>query len=669
MLYTNSRLFISKLKIVLAAAVIILFVALLIIFSGMSSDSNSGDKGALDSVKTFNITKPDDAVLTVSDIRIKGFTLSWQDLPGNCEYAIAASSRGAIEDYKNAVENNYIILDFTPGDVLNGSYKTTKMIAGKDYEIKLFARKKNTQAAEYLSAKVTLPYLDEAELLKVYLDGEEMFYGSSDDSFTKVYIPGSNTGREYTVTYKLARLCALYINGVKIEEESFAIKEGENITVTAVNEKFGAARDYAIIVSPLDNGIPVVSVNTEDSRKISGNSTYINAEITITDSASNSSKDYQGGLFSGEIQIKRRGHSSSGMPKASYNFKTENKTAILDMAASRDWAFTAGYSDKSLMRNYIAYELYRDMGALFSPKFRFVDLIINGEYMGTYCIGERIKIDKGRLDLPKIKAEETVDVTKTGTLIIPPTSGEDLNGSYVLEVNSTDKYDKDEIIFETKRINWRTEHFFSIKQPGEKNMSVEAFDYISNYVNDTEDAIFADNFKDPDKGYRKYIDTSTFIDWYIVNELFKQVDAAFHTSVYMYKPRDGKLCMGPVWDFDLGGGNADYAGCDDPSGWYVRNSAWFTRLFEDEAFAKEFKDRWNYVKSHYFDKTFDRIGETAQLLEKSQAMNFDKWKILGIYVWPNAGDVKSRVTYESEVDYLKDWLKARIDWMDKEINK
>ncbi|MCL1858084.1 MAG: CotH kinase family protein [Oscillospiraceae bacterium] len=669
MLYTKSRLFISKLKIVLVIAVIVLFVSLILIYSGLSLNPDSGDKGALDSIKTFNIKMPESAVLKVSDIRIKGFTLSWKNLDGDCEYAIAASSWGKIDDYKTALENNYIILDFTPGDILNGSYKATKMIAGKDYEIKLFARKKNTQAAEYLSAKASLPYLDEAELVKVYLDGEEMLYNSSEDSFTKVYIPGNNKNGEYNITYKLARLCALYINGVKIEDESFIIKEGENILVTAINEKTNAARDYEIAVMPLDNGLPVISINIENNRHVTSKNKYLEAEMTITESMLNSSEDYIDGLFSGEIEIKLRGHSSSGMPKKSYNIKISEKSGILDMAPAKKWAFVANYSDKSLMRNYIAYELYRDMGAFFSPKFRFVDLIVNGEYMGNYIIGEKVKIGKGRLDLPKIKTEETVKIKRKGTLTIPPTSGKDLNGSYVLEVNSTDKYDKGEIIFETKRINWRTEHFFSIKQPSEKNMSVEAYDYISNYVNETEDAIFAENFKDPKNGYRKYIDASTFIDWYIVNELFKNVDAGFHTSVYMYKPRDGKLCMGPVWDFDIGAGNIDYAGCDDPKGWYVRYSAWFSRLFEDEAFAKEFKDRWNEVKANYFGRIFTRIDETAMLLEKSQAMNFDRWKILGVYVWPNADGVESRRTYESEVEYLKDWLNARIDWIDKEINK
>jgi hypothetical protein len=623
--------------------------------------------GALASTKPLNVSIPENALLTVSDIRAKGFTLSWPELDKDCEYAIAASAFGKIDDYQTALENNHIILDFTPSELLGGSYKATRIIGGKEYEIKLFARKKNTQAAEYLSAKAALPFLDDAEILKVLIGSEEALYDKTDDSFTKAYIPGKKEVQEYIVTYKLGRQCVLYVDGVKVENDRFMIKDGETVIATAVNEKNNAARDYEISVKSVDNGLPVVMINTENSRPVNSKSVYLNGEMTILDSVLN---PYGKGLFSGDIEIKGRGNSSLGMPKRSYNFQTQDKVMILDMAASRDWLLQANYSDKSLMRNYIAFELYRNMGAAFSPKLRFVDLILNGDYVGTYCLGERVKIDPGRLDLPKIKAEETVKTSKRGIVeITPPTSGDDLSGSYILEVNSTDKYDKSEIIFETKKINWNKEHFFSIKQPGDKNMSEEAYEYIKKYVNDAEDALFSDDFKDPEKGYRKYMEASTFIDWYIVNELFKQVDAAFHTSVYMYKPRGEKLCMGPVWDFDLGAGNADYAGCDNPEGWYVRKSAWFTRLFEDEAFAAEFKARWNDVKKNLLDKTFDRIDETAVLINKSQAMNFAKWRILGVYVWPNAGNVKERDTYEKEVAYLKDWLTARIEWMDKEINK
>jgi hypothetical protein len=127
--------------------------------------------------------------------------------------------------------------------------------------------------------------------------------------------------------------------------------------------------------------------------------------------------------------------------------------------------------------------------------------------------------------------------------------------------------------------------------------------------------------------------------------------------------------MGPVWDFDISAGNIDYAGCDDPEGWHVRYSAWFSRLFEDEAFEAEFAERWNYVKKNNLPGMFSLIDETAKTLTQAQAANFAKWPILGSYVWPNAPGFEQRVTYESEVKYLIDWLQKRIDWMDGEINK
>lgn len=609
----------------------------------------------------FSCSDPDDdaainsrenAVLTVSDIRVKGFTLSWPEFDKDCEYAVAASHNNKIENYQTALENGCIILDFTPADILEGTYRVKGVIPGKEYEIKLFVRKPGAKAEEYLKSKAVLPYIDDAELVNVYLDGEQMLYDKTEDSFTHFYIPGKKDSSNFKITYKTARLCNLYMNGKKIENGEFTIQAGESVSVVAVNEKTGAARDYEIAVKTIDNGIPVLIIETEGTRSVSSRNKYIDAQMLLLD---NNSDSYGKGLYSGQITIKGRGNSSFGMPKRSYNINTPGKIKLLDMAESKDWILTANFSDKSLMRNYIAFELYRDMGAAFSPKFRFVDLILNGEYSGTYCLGERIKIDPGRLDIPKIKAGKT--------------SGGDLSGGYVLEVNSTDKYDRDEIIFETKRINWGTAHFFSIKQPGEKNISEEAYNYISQYVNDTEDALFGKNFDDPKEGYRKYIDVPTFIDWYIVNEVFKNVDAGFHTSVYMYKTRGGKLCMGPVWDFDLGAGNADYSGCDDPAGWYVRYSAWFGRLFEDISFTAEFCERWNYVKENYFKKTFERITETAELLKNSQSMNFAKWPILGVYVWPNAGNVSERNTYEKEIEYLKEWLLARIEWMDGEINK
>ncbi|MCL2771898.1 MAG: CotH kinase family protein [Oscillospiraceae bacterium] len=640
----------------------------------MISSCSASDKGALNSLQVLNLKIPDNASLTVSDIRVKGFTLAWPNLTdGEYEYAVAASYDGNIDDYSTAAQNGHIVLNFTSDKILNGTYKVTKLLPGKDYDIKLFARKKNTQAALYLTGTATLPYIDDAELLSVSFDGQAGVYDDVNDTYTEAYVPGTVADDyEYTVTYQLAHNCVLYINGAKTADAELKMKPGETLEVAAVNEKINAARDYEISVKQLDNGIPVVVINTENNKKITSKSTYRNATLKIIDSALN---PYGEGLYDGAITIKGRGNSSWDMPKKGYTIEIADKAQILDMPSFDKWMLVANYADKSLMRNYTAVELYRDMGAAYSPRLRYVDLVLNGQYVGTYNIGELIDIGQGRLDFPKIKGSDTTKITSKGQeKIIPASTGDDLSGTYLLEVNSTDKYDTDEIIFETKKINWTAQtdgvgHFFSIKQPGAKNMSEDAYNYISDYVNKAEDALFSDDFTDPNKGYRAYIDPSTYIDWYIVNELFKQVDADFYTSVYMYKPRDGKLCMGPIWDFDLGAGNANYRGGDDPTGWYVRDCDWFTRLFEDPAFVQEFKDRWNYVKTHYFNRMFERIDSTAALLDKSQAMNFAKWKILGVYVWPNADGFQSRTTYQDEVDFLKTWLKARIDWMDQEINK
>jgi hypothetical protein len=124
-----------------------------------------------------------------------------------------------------------------------------------------------------------------------------------------------------------------------------------------------------------------------------------------------------------------------------------------------------------------------------------------------------------------------------------------------------------------------------------------------------------------------------------------------------------------VWDFDLAAGNANYRSGDDPAGWYIRTSTWHSRLFECEAFEQQFKDRWNYLYTNgYFDRALQRIDDTAEVLARSAEMNFERWPVLGRWVWPNAAGYRNRTTYQSEVDYLKEWLTARKEWINNEVN-
>jgi hypothetical protein len=155
------------------------------------------------------------------------------------------------------------------------------------------------------------------------------------------------------------------------------------------------------------------------------------------------------------------------------------------------------------------------------------------------------------------------------------------------------------------------------------------------------------------------------IDYYLLQELVKNVDSNLRRGTYLTKPRGGKLYFGPNWDFDLVIGNANYDGADFVAGWHTRHAAWYTRLFQDPAFAARVNARWKQLRD---DGTIGGLasymGRRARLLSKAQARNFERWPILGIWVWPNRVVTGS---YGGELVAMRDWYSARIAWMDSQL--
>jgi CotH kinase protein len=156
----------------------------------------------------------------------------------------------------------------------------------------------------------------------------------------------------------------------------------------------------------------------------------------------------------------------------------------------------------------------------------------------------------------------------------------------------------------------------------------------------------------------------------MVNELFKNNDAVFWSSCWLYKDRSGKIFMGPVWDFDTGAGNVNYNGNNDPTGWWLRSNPlptaqWTERLFDDPAFAAAVAARWKQIKVSQLDTLSTYIDQNAAALDQSERNNFQRWPILSTYVVPNAEVAGS---YQGEVNYLKSWLTQRIAWMDSELD-
>jgi len=390
---------------------------------------------------------------------------------------------------------------------------------------------------------------------------------------------------------------------------------------------------YKYKVEIIYTGLPLVYVNTDNKASIVSKDDYVNGQIIIYPNKESSK-------FSATMQIKGRGNSTWTMPKKPYKVKLGTKASILGMPEDKEWVLLANYADKSLIRTSLALELGKKASFAYTPNMQHVDLILNGVYQGSYLIGEQIKVSKGRVNIKELDEDDNDEGN--------------ISGGYLLEVDAR--------LDETFWFKTNADVPITIKSP--EDISPEQLEYISNYIQVTEDAIYSPDFE-TENGYIKYINTETFIDFYWINELFKNTDAQFYSSVYLYKDRNGKLNIGPLWDFDISAGNINYNSCDYPIGWWIRDSKWIHRLFADPAFKSAADARWNELKTSFIPELMNSITTKKTLLESSQRLNFYKWSILDKYIWPNAVITGS---YEGEINYLSNWLEARINWIDGQVN-
>lgn len=376
--------------------------------------------------------------------------------------------------------------------------------------------------------------------------------------------------------------------------------------------------------------------------------------------------------YSGKIGIEIRGSSSQMFPKKQYGIELRDalgngiNASLLGMPKEEDWVLFAPYNDKSLMRDVLAYRLARDEGR-YAPRTRYCEVVLNGEYMGIYVLIEKIKRDKNRVNINKLDPDEI--------------SGDDLTGGYIIKIDKTTGGGDGWLSAYTPPLRSGEQQIqFLYEVPKSEDIVPEQKQYIRQYMNLVEDALAASNFKDPVNGYAKYIDPASFIDYFIINEVSKNVDG-YRLSTFMYKRRDsdgGKLFMGPVWDYNLGFGNADYCTNGNPEGFAMEfNSVcsgdywlvpfWWNRLMEDIAFRRQLTERWNVLREGPLKTstvhTF--IDSVATVLDQeSQQRNFQRWPVLGQYVWPNYYVGSS---FSDEVNWLKNWVTNRMNWLDETI--
>ena len=384
-------------------------------------------------------------------------------------------------------------------------------------------------------------------------------------------------------------------------------------------------------------------------------------------------------LYEGIIGIEIRGESSQFFDKKSYGFETWDSqyndldVALIGFPEEEDWILYGPFSDKSLIRNKLIYELSNRMGR-YTTKTEFVELTINYEYKGLYIFMEKLKRDKNRIDISKLENADIDEELISGGYIIKIDKSDMEDGSYTDYNSFQSQFD----VFGNENGDIRINFNYEYPKPGEIHANQK--NYIKNYFYEFESSLASNNFKDPINGFRKYIDEDSFIDFFILNELSNNVDG-YRLSTYLHKERNEKLVIGPIWDFNLSFGNADYCGGERYDVWcfkfnerclgdYWNVPFWWNRLLEDEKFVDKLKGRWNQLRLNILsdNNILTLIEEQYSFLNNETDIinrNFNKWKIFGIYIWPNSFIGNN---YYEEIDFLKNWIKERTKWLDESIN-
>ncbi|MEY4084724.1 MAG: hypothetical protein RL074_511 [Bacteroidota bacterium] len=401
------------------------------------------------------------------------------------------------------------------------------------------------------------------------------------------------------------------------------------------------------------------------------------------------------------IGIEYRGSTSYRISdKKSFGIETRDANgngidvSVLGFPYEEDWILTGDVFqapntifDRTMMYHYIGYELSRNMGN-YSSRSKFVEVELNGTYIGVYVLMEKLKRGPDRINVETLSSSDTDAGKITGGYIlkIDKTSGSDVLGTHPLsyydsnwdddcrytEFNSfRSNYDinRNRITFAPYGAPYNSnkylETYFVYDYPKPENINAAQKAYIKNYINDFETALLTDNFTTNTRTYTNYIDTKSFIDFFIINEIAGNIDG-YRLSTYMNKARGGKLKMGPIWDLNIGYGTGGRVPVND---WiinyntYVTNDAWMVpfwwkRLMEDPQFRSELKTRWVELRANVLStpKVIELTSNTANYLTVNNAIlrNYTKWTGINF-------------DYNSSVNELKTYLTNRLSWMDSKI--
>ena len=341
--------------------------------------------------------------------------------------------------------------------------------------------------------------------------------------------------------------------------------------------------------------------------------------------------------------------------------------SLVQMPEESDWVLNASYNDRSFMRDFIAQNVAGRLGLLHSNA-KFVELIINDEYRGVYVLMEKVKQGKNRVPISDLYPTEN--------------AGDDVTGGYLLKIDKTSG---------SPSTSWKSNYTsgisatqkceFQIEYPQYGIITQQQLIYIRDYINNWEKKLMTEDMNDPKASFRDYMDVSSFVNYFILNEVTRNVDG-YRLSTYLYKDKEslgGKIKMGPAWDFNIAFGNADYLNGWKTDGFvykamendggkndYWQVPFWWNKLIQDASFRKALATRWKTVRSSFLNTNtlFATIDSAQVALKDPLTRNFQKYPLMGKKIWPN---YYVGATLSDEVNWLKNWVQGRLVWLDAQM--
>jgi len=427
-------------------------------------------------------------------------------------------------------------------------------------------------------------------------------------------------------------------------------------------------------VAPFDfssSDLPLVIISTEQGAEIQ-DEPKITADMKIIyhgDGKRNFPSD-SGNVYSGKIGIEIRGKYSASLPQKPYGFETRDiagnnrNVSLLGMPSENDWVLLANYNDKTFLRNVLAFDIFHKMGN-YSTRTRFCEVVLNNQYQGIYLLGEKIKQDRGRVNIAKLKTSDN--------------SGDDVTGGYIIKNDYYSETDSWKSNFSPLN-KPGAEVYFVYHDPKPEDLTQQQKTYIQGFVNTLEMVLYNPSFRSPVFGYKSYIDVKSFADYFILGEVSRNVDA-YKKSRFYYKDKDSKnglLHSGPSWDFDWAWRNL-LENCiqfnkTDGSGWaYKVNEcdawpvppSWEVRMLQDKDFAQLVHDRYFELRKNILSQSSleNTIDSVTKILNEAQVRHYQKWNILGVNVGtPESGTQPT--TYSGVIIQFKNWIDIRLAWLD-----